>query len=331
MELELRHLRVVCAVAEAGSVTKAAAALGLAQPALTAQLHRIERVLGGPLFDRDHRGVRPTPMGDMVIARARLLLPAMSGLRDDAARLSSNAGRDPGTPEHLSIGSSTGAVLGRLIHHLNAAYADLQVSTHVSWSADDLAGMLADGRLDFAVVGVCGDSPPPARSGLVWHTMAIDPVFVLVPASHPLASEDAVDLAELSEAQWVGTPGDGCFADCFATACARAGFTPRNLYETDVVSCVDLVESGRAIALCQATRVVPGLVAVPIRGTPLRWRHVVGWHPDSSAAAFSDSLVESAAGAFRDLIDRSAGYSAWLENHPGGFGVQRSPHVTPTV
>jgi len=42
MELELRHLRVICAVAEAGSVTTAAATLGLAQPALTAQLRRIE-------------------------------------------------------------------------------------------------------------------------------------------------------------------------------------------------------------------------------------------------------------------------------------------------
>jgi DNA-binding transcriptional LysR family regulator len=51
MNLELRHLKVVCAIAETGSVTKAASTLGLAQPALTAQLQRIERTLGGPLFE----------------------------------------------------------------------------------------------------------------------------------------------------------------------------------------------------------------------------------------------------------------------------------------
>ena len=56
MNLELRHLKVVCAIAETGSVTKAASLLGLAQPALTAQLQRIERTLGGPLFERDRRG-----------------------------------------------------------------------------------------------------------------------------------------------------------------------------------------------------------------------------------------------------------------------------------
>ena len=52
MNLELRHLKVVCAIAETGSVTKAASQLGLAQTALTAQLQRIERTLGGPLFER---------------------------------------------------------------------------------------------------------------------------------------------------------------------------------------------------------------------------------------------------------------------------------------
>ena len=87
MELELRHLKVVCAIAELGSVTKAASALGLAQPALTAQLQRIERTLGGALFERDRRGARPTALGELVLNRARVVLPAVDGLRDEAARM----------------------------------------------------------------------------------------------------------------------------------------------------------------------------------------------------------------------------------------------------
>ncbi len=50
MDLEVRHLRMIVTVAETGSVTKAAASLGLAQPALTAQLNRIDRTLGGCVF-----------------------------------------------------------------------------------------------------------------------------------------------------------------------------------------------------------------------------------------------------------------------------------------
>src|SRR5262245_26615868 len=91
MDLELRHLRVVCAIADAGSVTKAASALGLAQPALTAQLQRIERALGGLLFERDRRGARATPLGELVLSRARVLLPAIKGLQDEATRLASTS------------------------------------------------------------------------------------------------------------------------------------------------------------------------------------------------------------------------------------------------
>ena len=83
----MRHLRMVVAVAESGSVTKAAAALGIAQPALTAQLNRIDRSLGGNVFVRDRFGARPTELGELILRHARVLLPAMGALADDAERL----------------------------------------------------------------------------------------------------------------------------------------------------------------------------------------------------------------------------------------------------
>ena len=317
MELELRHLRIVCAVADAGSITKAAAVLGLAQPALTAQLQRIERVLGGVVFERDHTGIRPTPLGELVLARARLLLPAVSGLQEEAARFSNSGGRVGTGPASLTVGSATGHLLGRLVHHLNSVYPGMRVTTQVSWSSDELAVMVADGRVDFTIVGVCGDAPPPVQAGLTWRELGTDPVFVLLAADHPLADAPAVDLADLAGAEWGATPGDGCFADCFAAACARAGFTPRTLYETDVVSCIDLVESGDAVVLCQPMfREMPGVVAVPIQGVPLKWRHLIGWHPDGPAASLSSQLIDLAGVAYLDSIARSPRYTTWLADNP---------------
>ncbi|ADB33066.1 transcriptional regulator, LysR family [Kribbella flavida DSM 17836] len=322
MELELRHLRIVCAVADAGSITKAAAALGLAQPALTAQLQRIERLLGGPVFERDRAGIRPTPLGDLVLTRARLLLPALSGLREEAVRFSNSGDRAGATPASLTVGSASGPVLGRLLHHLTTVYPGLRVSTQVSWSSEELAAMVADGRIDYTVVGVCGDAPPPVQSGLTWRVLGTDPVFVMLAADHPLADAPAVGLADLATAQWGATPGDGCFAQCFAAACARAGFTPRTLYETDVISCIDLVESGDAVVLCQPMfREIPGVVAVPIAGVPLKWRHLIGWHPDGPAAGLSDQVVTLATAAYADAIARSARYTNWLAGNPR-YGVQ---------
>jgi DNA-binding transcriptional LysR family regulator len=319
MDLELRHLRVVCAIAEAGSVTKAASALGLAQPALTAQLQRIERALGGVLFDRDRRGARPTPLGELVLARARVLLPAVKGLQDEAARL---AGASD-TPNRYRLGAVNGPILGGLVHRLNLADPGAQVTTFGSWSRDELSEMVVAGKLDFIVVGVCGDSAPPAEFGLAWAQIAVDPVFLMLPTGHRLAERDELDLSELAEVPWVAAPGTSCFSACFAQACARSGFAPKLLYESDIRGAVDLIENGDAVGLCQATlRPMAGITTVPIAGAPLRWRQMLGWHPESAVAGKADRVIQYAVDAYQDSIARNTRYAQWLTGHPR-FGAHR--------
>jgi DNA-binding transcriptional LysR family regulator len=315
MNLELRHLKVVVAIAETGSVTKAASQLGLAQPALTAQLQRIERTLGGPLFERDRRGARPTALGELVLSRARVLLPAMKGLQDEAARLAGSSGDEE--MSRYRIGAIGGPVLAGLVNRLSMAQPDAQITTHASYWVDELATMVLAGKLDYAQVGVCGDALPSADYGLVWQTIAVDAVCVLMPEDHPHTKDVDVDLAELADEQWVGSTGDGCLADCFAAACARAGFTPRRVLETDVRSCVDMVESGQALGLCQPTfRPPAGLTHRPMRGAPLRWRQVLGWHPDSPAARSAPRLMEMAREAYQEAINRNPMYVEWVANYP---------------
>ena len=321
MNLELRHLKVVCAIAETGSVTKAASLLGLAQPALTAQLQRIERTLGGPLFERDRRGARPTALGELVLSRARVLLPAMKGLQDEAARLA-GAGSDD-TMSRYRIGASGGPVVGGMVYRLSEAQPDAQISTHASYYVEELATMVRDGKLDYAQVGVCGDAIPSADFGLVWQTIAVDGVCVLMPEDNRFAKGNEVDLAELAEEQWAAGTGDGCFADCFAVACARAGFAPRRVLETDIRGVVDMVESGLAIGLCQPTfRPPAGLTHRPLAGAPLRWRQVLGWHPDSPAARVASRLLDMAVAAYQEVVARNPLYVEWMADHPQLGGHQ---------
>jgi DNA-binding transcriptional LysR family regulator len=315
MNLELRHLRVVCAIAETGSVTKAAGQLGLAQPALTAQLQRIERTLGGPLFDRDRRGARPTALGELVLSRARVLLPAMKGLQDEAARLAGAERTD--TMTRYRIGAVGGPVLGGMVHRLSTGQPDAQITTHASYYVDELATMVLNGRLDYAQVGTCGDAMPPAGYGLIWQTIAVDAVCVLMPEDHPCAKGADVDLAELAGEQWVGSAGDSCFADCFAAACARAGFAPRRMLEIDVRGGVDLIDSGSALGLCQPTfRPPAGLTCRPLRGAPLRWRLVLGWHPDSPAAHGAGRIMRMAQESYEEVVARNPRYVEWVAAHP---------------
>ncbi|GGK42244.1 LysR family transcriptional regulator [Pilimelia terevasa] len=321
MNLELRHLRVVCAIAETGSVTKAASLLGLAQPALTAQLQRIERTLGGPLFDRDRRGARPTALGELVLSRAKVLLPAMKGLQDEAARL---AGVSTGVGRYR-IGAVDGSVLGGLVHRLAADLPEAQISTYPSGRPDELAHMVVGGRLDFAIIGMCGHPGPVVDFGISWRQIALDAVHVLMSTRHPLAGREELDLAELAGAQWVARAGDTCFGDCFAAACSRAGFTPGRIFEVDERACVDIVDSGDAVGLCQPTfRPVPGLVMRPLTGAPLRWRQLIGWHSQSDAAGMAESVHRYAVDAYQEAIARNPGYLRWIARNPA-FGPVSTP------
>ncbi|MFJ1901213.1 LysR family transcriptional regulator [Streptomyces sp. NPDC088115] len=318
MELELRHLRTVRAIADTGSLTKAAAALGLAQPALSAQLRRIEKALGGPLFDRDHTGARPTPLGELVLERARVVLPAVSELQAEAVRFANARG----AMERFRLGGTHGPLLGGLVDRLATAHPAAPVSTYTSWSVAEIAGQLVDGRLDFALIGACGESPPPVADRLTWQVVGIDPVFVMLPEDHPLAGAPELELSALAEECWADVPGDGCFADCFVAACARAGFSPVSVYETDTVSVVHLVRVGRAVGLCRATfPPTPGVVTRPITGSPLSWRHLLGWHPRSAAASAAAAAVSGhTRAAYAEAVERSESCARWLAAH-SGFGA----------
>lgn len=302
MDLELRHLKIVRAVDDAGSLTRAATALGLAQPALSAQLKRIERVLGGALFVRGREGVRATALGELVLDRARVLLPAVSELQEEARRFARQGSAG------YRLGGTHGPLLGGLVDRLAHEEPGVPVTTYTSWSEKEIAGSVADGRLDFALVGVCGESAPPEPGRLAWMEVARDAVHVMLAEDHPLAPRGEVELAELAAEAWTDVPGDGCFGDCFAAACVRAGFAPACVYETDTASCVHLVQVGRAVGLCRATfPATPGLVTRPLAGTPLVWRHLLGWHPAGRAAGRAAEVLEHARAAHAGALARSAG------------------------
>ncbi len=312
MELELRHLKLVRAIAETGSLTRAAARLGLAQSAISAQLKRIERALGGPLFVRDRAGARPTALGELVLDRAQVLLPAVRELQEEAVRFA-NAFEDV---HRFRIGGTHGPLLGALVDRLAALYPDEPVSTYTSWSVQEISELASSGRLDFALLGVCGESPPPAEE-LEWRVVGTDPVFLLLAEDHPAADEPELELGRFRAERWTTVPGEGCFGDCFSAACARAGFTPSQILETDTVSCAHLVQVGRAVGLCRATMPpTPGITTVPIAGTPLSWRHLIGWHPESPAAGTAPAVVMYARAAHAEAARRNPVYAKWLATHP---------------
>lgn len=314
VELDLRHLRMVVAVAESGSVTKAAAVLGIAQPALTAQLNRIDRALGGSVFVRDRNGARSTELGDLVLRHARVLLPAMATLTDDVQRLVNSSDGDPGA---LRVGVSGTGLGGLFVNRLHSALPGSEVTTVLPRGGNDLSGALACGTIEVAVTGMCSDAPPPASESVTWTRVSTDPMFVLLHERHEYADKPEVTLAELAEEQWLSVPDHGCLESCFVSACVRAGFAPSAIGEADWNTAVDQVRTGRAVALVEPGQPdPPGVRAVPLTGAPLRRTHYLGWRRDVRGLLDTELIEDAAFRAHRDSVERSPQYGLWLERHP---------------
>ena len=279
MNLELRHLKVVCAIAETGSVTKAASLLGLAQPALTAQLQRIERTLGGPLFERDRRGARPTALGELVLARARVLLPAMKGLQDEAARLAGAGSGDAGT----GSARSNGPILGGLVHRLAADQPEAQISTYASWSSTSWPD--GAGR--------------PARLRARRRLRRRHPVGRVRPDLAGDRGGRRLRAAARRRIRWPrsdevrpgragrGAVGGGARRRLLRRLLRRRLRAGRLHPAQDATRRTSAAAStwsrpGRRSALCQADLPAGGRAGhPPLAGAPLRWRQLLGWHPDS--------------------------------------------------
>lgn len=311
MELELRHLHSLCVIADAGSLTKAAAVLGVSQPALTAQLQRVERELGGQIFVRDRHGVTPTPLGQYLLTRARGMLLAMEELRLNASQYL------PSERPVIRLGGIAGAVSVGLADRLSDQLPEAEVRLHTEYSPRTLWELLLADRLDaVATVDYPGFALRQPVSVLA-EVVAIEPVFVAMSCEHRLAGREQVELAELAEEPWALTPPDGAgWPDCFYTACEQAGFTPRVLYTlADALPIREMVATRRAITACQAVfSGGDGVVVKPLAGDPVHMRHLLVCRRDGPLAHMFDRLTRLARDAYWAYAERRPDYQTWLRH-----------------
>ncbi|MDR6521715.1 LysR family transcriptional regulator [Variovorax atrisoli] len=188
--MDTRQMRCVIAIAEAGSLTKAAERLGLAQPALTQTLNRLEKELGTPLFMRTRRGAALTDAGQAVIDDLRASLAYGDAATERARAMGAGrAGR-------LTIGFVTHAVyevLPNALRRLRAEHPQLDVVLREMSNAEQVAA-LEGGRIDIALL-----HPPVSVTARV-HELRLgeEPLIAALPAAWALDDDGCVSLADVA-------------------------------------------------------------------------------------------------------------------------------------
>ncbi|MDJ1157799.1 LysR family transcriptional regulator [Chelatococcus sp. SYSU_G07232] len=211
--MNLDDLRALVAVAEAGSLARAATRLNLTQPAVTRRIQRLEADLGVLLLDRDQKPARLTRDGELAYRQGLKLLNAANSF---AAEM---AGEREAPP--LRIGISNGiadTVLGLALDAVRHAAPHLRLVLAVDHTKDLVKRLVAhelDAVLGVRALGLPFEGPFNARQ------IARERVIVVAPAEHPIDARTT--LAELAHEPWVINP-DGCgFRTQLDRALARVG------------------------------------------------------------------------------------------------------------
>lgn len=249
MEIDLQSVRIVRAIAEHGSISAAARALGYSQPAVSQHVRRAERRLGVPLVVRAGRGVRLTEPGLVLARHAQTIGQALDAARGELAEL---VGLGTGTVRIAAFPTASSTIVPRLLSAVRDAHPGLTVS-YIEAEPPEALAMLREGAVDVAITfAYPGDRADPHRESegpVETVSLFTEPVVIVLPEQHPLALDGgAVELALLGGERWIaGCPL--CRGHLLA-ACEAVGVEPDIEFETDnAVAVLNLVAAGLGVAL----------------------------------------------------------------------------------
>lgn len=250
--IELRHLRYFCAIAHAGSFSRAAEALGVQQPPLSQQIRQLEEALGFALFERHRKGVTLTHGGATFLREAETVLLAA---REAVTRSRRSA---DGRVGELRLGVTSSAMAHQLfpevLRKYRVAYPDVDVRIFEG-NAASVTERVHAGTLEAALIR----RPVLELSGLQYLTLDVEPMVLLLPQDHELArgpQHRPVGLEALADQRMilVRRPGAmGMYGDLIE-AFRRAGIKPMVVAEVEqMLTNIALVAAGVGLSVVPAS------------------------------------------------------------------------------
>lgn len=259
--MKLHDLHVFMAVAQAGSMGKAAGLLNTTQPAISKSIAELERAVGARLLDRSRKGVEPTQHGRALLKRGTVAFDELrQGVRD-IEYLS-----EPGTGE-LKIGTSPSLSEGvgfAVLEQLSRKYPRLSIQI-VLGGTMALFEELRERRIDLGFLRMAGRTPP---EDMDQEVLFEDPLVVIVGADSPWARRRRIKLADLVDEPWTWSSPGTMFDNLVVGAFRADGLSPprATIHAESINLKIKLAATGRFLAIvpaaalkCTATR---GLIKV---------------------------------------------------------------------
>lgn len=243
--LDVRRMRVLREVAQKGSFSAAAESLSFTQSAVSQQIAALEREAGAVLVQRSARGVKLTEAGEAVVRHAEAIL---ARLAEAEAELEAIAGLKGGRLRMAAFESAGATLMPLAIASFREHHPAVELSMTLLEPEDALPPLRA-GDVDLALTT---DSRRLGGvvEGIAFQHLIEDPMYLVLPAEHPLAHRRNLRLADLADEAWIGG-AVGCECNrLIRNSCALAGYEPRIAFETDDYSAVQgFVAAGVGVSL----------------------------------------------------------------------------------
>src|SRR5579862_7985214 len=288
MELKLKDLRYLVAVADERHFGRAAAQCFVSQPTLSAQLKKLEQSLGVQLIERAPNKVALTPVGEEVVTRARRILEATQEVIALAA-----GQRDPlaGKLRVALLPTIGPYLLPRVTPLVRKALPRLELRLYEYQTAPMLA-KLHEGELDVGILAL-----PVDLAGLESRELYREAFTVALPERHPLTERDSVRVADLKGEKLLLLEDGHCLRDQALEVCARVGVRePADFRATSLETLRQMVAAGAGVTLLPelagrgAYRNARGVVLRPFaRPAPVRHIGAV-WRKSSARGPAIDAL-----------------------------------------
>jgi DNA-binding transcriptional LysR family regulator len=255
-----RRLAVLRMVAACGTVTGAAEALHYTPSAVSQQLRTLAKDLGVDLVVQDGRRIRLTSAARVLLEETENLYARWEEIRGLIAAADDG---DVGVLRLCGFSTAASALLPRVAVHLRETRPTWQVRI-IEVSPQKCFELLLADQADIAVVVATAELPSTNDPRFELSQLLVDPLDLLLPQGHPLASNTHVRLADLVDEPWImDTPGTP-YHQLLQTACVAAGFTPAVAhYASTWDTGAALVAAGLGIAL------IPRLAHLPV-GYPVK-------------------------------------------------------------
>lgn len=262
--IDIRRLRVLRELRERGTVGATAEALHLTPSAISQQIASLSREAGVPLLKPHGRNVRLTKQAELLLGHAAAVDAELERARADLAAF------EQGTIGNVAVGAFATAIGGIVLPalvRLRRERPRLRLLLHEVEAPQCFSG-LDSGDLDLVVTIDYRGGPHRGDARYARQDLIDDPLLVVLPKRHSLASQESVDLLSLADQTWIVGATHGPCQEIGLAACAAAGFSPNVVHRvSDWGTLVALVAAECGVGL------IPRLAAPATlpRGVVLRW------------------------------------------------------------